>query len=152
MVFTVPGKPQGKGRPRFTRQGRIYTPKATADYEKTIRTVYRLIYGDSSFKDKPISLTVLAVFKIPKGTSKINKAKMLNGEIRPSVKPDFDNILKIIADALNGIAYDDDKQIVHSSIDKIYADKQGVIIIIEDCLPDVGKFDELINKSLQVLK
>ena len=47
---------------------------------------------------------------------------MINGDILPTKKPDADNILKIIADALNGIAYADDKQVVTAEVQKLYAE------------------------------
>lgn len=57
---------------------------------------------------------------IPKSTPKKKKAMMLDGKIQPTKKPDLDNIAKIISDALNGIAYNDDKQIVHLKVTKKY--------------------------------
>jgi Holliday junction resolvase RusA-like endonuclease len=47
---------------------------------------------------------------------------MIDGIIRPIKKPDLDNIAKIIADSLNGVAYRDDSQIVESSVAKFYSD------------------------------
>ena len=55
---------------------------------------------------------------------------MLSGFIRPTVKPDWDNIGKLVADALNGIAYDDDKCIVDAQVRKFYSDQPRTDIII----------------------
>lgn len=68
--------------------------------------------------------------KIPKKTSKDRRSKMLSGFIRPTVKPDWDNIGKLVADALNGIAYDDDKCIVDAQVRKFYSDQPRTDIII----------------------
>ena len=57
---------------------------------------------------------------------------MLLNNIRPTKKPDMDNILKIIADALNKVAYYDDKQIVECSIKKYYSNAPKVIVEIEN--------------------
>lgn len=57
---------------------------------------------------------------------------MLQGKILPTKKPDCDNIAKIICDALNGVAYDDDKQIVALKVTKIYSDEPRVIVWISD--------------------
>lgn len=56
---------------------------------------------------------------------------MQDGYIRPTKKPDCDNIAKIICDALNGIAYYDDSQIVKIEVDKVYNETPGVDVVIE---------------------
>ena len=75
---------------------------------------------------------ITAYYKIPNGTNKAKKAEMLTGKIRPLVKPDFDNVVKAVCDALNGIAYDDDKQIVEARVMKFYSDNPRVEIAISD--------------------
>ena len=62
-------------------------------------------------------------FPIPKSTRKKDVPAMRTGEIRPTKRPDLDNILKAVSDALNGIAYKDDSQIVAAVIQKFYSDK-----------------------------
>lgn len=84
------------------------------------------------FFEKPLKITIRAVFEVPKSYSKIKRAKCLFGEIRPTVKPDTDNISKNIKDALNGIAYPDDKQVVSETIEKFYDDSAYTIVSIED--------------------
>lgn len=130
--FTIPGAPRGKGRPQWnprSKCGRFaYTPKTTKDYEALVRRRYFEAHGDFKFPDNvPLEIEVCAYFKIPKSTSKAMKAKMLEGKIRPLIKPDFDNIAKIVADALNGIAYKDDKQITDSHVRKRYAENPEVL-------------------------
>ena len=111
--IVIEGQPVGKGRPKFARQGQFvkaYTPEKTADYEELVRTIYRLKAKDEHFrtvyfqKDIPLRIHIRAYYKIPKNTAKALRADMLDGKIRPLVKPDFDNVEKIICDALNGIA------------------------------------------------
>ena len=53
---------------------------------------------------------------------------MIEGVRRPTKKPDIDNVEKIILDALNGIAYDDDKQVVEEASSKLYSDVPRVEI------------------------
>ena len=55
---------------------------------------------------------------------------MLDGHIRSTKKPDCDNIAKIILDALNGLAYKDDKDIVSCLIEKWYGDEPRVEVYI----------------------
>ena len=57
---------------------------------------------------------------------------MLSGEIKPTKKPDADNIVKIICDALNNIAYKDDTQVVDLQVKKIYGGTEKVIVEIEE--------------------
>ena len=121
--FTIPGEPFGKGRPRFTKSGHTYTPEKTAVYENLVKLEYAHRYGDDHFEDgKALGMLIKAYFQIPKSVSKKKRAEMINGDILPTKKPDADNILKIIADALNGIAYDDDKQVVTAEVQKLYAE------------------------------
>lgn len=127
--FAAKGDPQGKGRPRFNRRtGSVYTPEKTANYEEYIGLKYNQQCGKTFPEDSQLRLEIDAYVKIPAGTSKKRRAKMLAGEIRPTSKPDGDNIQKIIADALNGVAYKDDKAIVSWRCDKWYGEVAKVIV------------------------
>ena len=68
----------------------------------------------------PLAKIVRAFYGIPKSTTKRKRAEIAAGACRPTKKPDFDNVFKILCDALNGIAYADDAQIVQASIRKRY--------------------------------
>mgnify|MGYP001248527504 CR=1 FL=1 len=126
MVWlTIPGEPQGKGRHRAVRRGdhiATYTPRKTKDYEDEVRFCYRQAYGDrmAFAVDEPISATIVAAFGIPKSSSKKRKVEMMAGRGLPTKKPDTDNIAKIVLDALNGLAYPDDKQVVELHVIKEY--------------------------------
>lgn len=130
--FVVPGEPCAKGRPRFTRTGRTYTPEKTVNYENLVRLEYQSQCRDAEFWEKgvPLGSKVEAYFQIPSSISKKNKVLMLLHKIFPTKKPDVDNISKICLDALNGIAYYDDAQIVDHRISKRYAEKPYVVIEI----------------------
>lgn len=105
--FTVKSdKLVGKGRPRFTRAGRTYTPTQTAQYEQLIRQAY-LQAGGAEY-DCPVTVLICAYSPIPKSESKAMRKQMQDGQLVPCVKPDLDNIVKIVLDALNGVAYKDD--------------------------------------------
>ena len=125
--LTIPGKPLGKQRPRVTKWG-TYTPKQTINYETLVQQLY--ITNKLPKLEGYLEVKIKAYYPIPKSTSKKNKEKMLKGELLPDKKPDLDNIMKIICDALNGIAYDDDKQIIKGSIYKAYADGPKVEVEI----------------------
>lgn len=115
MYFFVEGKPQGKARPRFSQKSHTaYTPKNTADYEKRIRNAFRECQGDWQKlpSDCYAYVRIQAQYPIPKSWSKRKKKEAIAGLIMPTTKPDGDNILKVVLDALNGLAYDDDRQVV----------------------------------------
>lgn len=132
IEFTVYGKPLGKQRHR-DGNGKHYTPKQTEDRENLIKWSYKKECGNYRFPDKtPLDLRVYAYFPIPKSTSKLNRQKMIDGEIRPTVVPDYDNIAKIVSDALNGIAYDDDRCVVDSMQRKFYGEIPRTVIIIQE--------------------
>lgn len=134
VTFTIPGKPQGKGRPRASRDGHMYTPKTTREYEKLISICYKMQSG-LDFGDAPISMSIRMYFPIPKSTPKAKRVLMVSDDIRPTVKPDIDNVMKSICDALNGIAYKDDTQIVSAFLYKYYAEDPRVDVDIEEVYP-----------------
>lgn len=134
VEFKIEGEPKGKGRPRFTRQGnyvKTYTPSDTVDYEDRVRFEYK-IANRNIFFENPIKMNITCFFGIPKSTSKKKRSQMLIGDIRPVKKPDADNVAKIIADALNSVAYKDDTQIVDLSVKRWYADVPSVHVVIEE--------------------
>lgn len=136
VQFTISGEPCGKGRPRFATVGgyvKTYTPKETVSYENLIKISYRMKYGLERFGDtQPLMMCVKAYYSIPKSTSKKNRQLMLDKKIRPTKKPDWDNIGKIVADSLNGVAYRDDAQVVDALIRKYYSENPRVEITITD--------------------
>ena len=131
-TFTVSGAPKGKARPRWTpNMRRPYNPDINKNYESDIAWCYRRKFNDT-FGDRQIGIYITAVMPIPKSAPKKSIVDMMVNKIRPTVKPDWDNIGKIVCDALNGVAYDDDKQIVAGTVSKIYGTNPGVTITLYD--------------------
>lgn len=135
MIFEIPGKPQGKARARTFYNPRIgrsqsVTPVKTKLYENWIKQCFLEKYGNLQIaKDIPLEVYIDAYFEIPKSTSKKNREKILTGELMPCKKPDADNIGKVICDALNGIAYYDDAQIVKMHITKKYTESNARVLV-----------------------
>lgn len=120
-VVVIPGKPHGKARPRFSGYGRRpYTPEQTRQYEDLIRVCWKQQAGGWDVYGGAVGISIRACFPIPKSASQRRRDDMISGRIRPTVKPDGDNILKIVKDALNGLAYFDDKQVVEEYVAKVY--------------------------------
>lgn len=131
FTFTISGEPQGKARPRVTSNG-TYTPKKTKEYEQLVQWEYRK-QGGRDYGERQLQVEITANFSIQKSKAKKAKADMLAGTVRPTKKPDCDNIAKAILDALNGIAYHDDSQIVTLAVEKWYTpDEPCVIVTIKE--------------------
>jgi Holliday junction resolvase RusA-like endonuclease len=136
VQFTIAGEPKGKGRPKFSTingHAQAITPERTVIYENLVKTMYAANCGNFKFPDDAqLDMSIIAYFAIPKSASKKKRQDMQDGKIRPTKKPDMDNIIKIIADALNQIAYKDDSQIVDTTIQKYYSDNPRVIVMIKE--------------------
>lgn len=136
IQFTVPGKPVGKARPRFTRTGHTYTPEATTAYEQKVRAEYARQTKNFRFPDGvPVRVQICAHYPVPASTSRKNADRMLTGELAPIKKPDWDNIGKIICDSLNGVAYKDDAQITRATVWKLYGAQPGVTVVLQEATP-----------------
>lgn len=131
--FEVPGTIKGKGRPRVNSYtGMIYTPTTTKDYEQLVEQYFLLKYKKFKPFEGRLSVNIIATFNIPKSTKKCEAEKMLQNEISPTKKPDIDNIVKIILDAMNKFAFKDDTQITKLTVEKKYGEEEKVYIEIEE--------------------
>lgn len=130
----IPESITGKQRPRMnTYTGRAYTPNKTKNYEYLVRQLFVYKYPKFEPIVGRVKLSVIAYFELPKSISKQKEAEMLAGIISPTKKPDWDNIGKIISDALNKFAFKDDAQIIEATIIKKYARTPKVLVRIEEC-------------------
>jgi Holliday junction resolvase RusA-like endonuclease len=130
-TFYIPGMPGSKGRPRATKTGQMYTPKKTTEYENYVRERYLTTCPDCYLKGQ-IKATIIAFYPIPKNMPKYKRRLIDEDVLRPTRRPDLDNIAKIILDSLNKIAYDDDSQVVTLEIRKFYGDKAYVEVMLEE--------------------
>ena len=131
----MPGIPRGKQRPRVCRiNGRsiTYTPKQTVDYENQIRSIYSKVANFKFERCVPLEVAILALFAPPKSVSQEVRASMLGGEILPTKRPDGDNIIKVVLDALNGVAFHDDGQVCKIYFEKMYAETPEVRVLIKN--------------------
>ncbi len=116
IEFIVCGEAKGKARPRFAR-GHVYTPESTRQYERSIRTAYLKAADGFSFGNAPVKVCIAVYVCRPKSVKRV----------KPTVKPDLDNIIKVVLDGLNGVAFDDDKQVCAVEAEKLYTDKASYI-------------------------
>lgn len=136
MTFSIPGAPQGKARPKVVRQGafsKAYTPEKTVNYEALVKLSYQQAAGGLFLgAGVPVRVRIDAYYDTPKSESKKKLRNMLAGLLFPTKKPDWDNIGKIICDALNGIAWKDDAQIVDGHVLKHYSEVPHTDVLIEE--------------------
>ena len=138
MAITIIPKP--KERPRAAIIGghaRIFTPKTTEAYEKEIRAAWIRNNGDKP-EEGPLMARIYFGLPIPKSETKANKLQMLQKKVFPTKRPDLDNMAKAVLDALNGVAYKDDCQIVTMLSRKNYAEAPYVKVILNDEKPKEG--------------
>lgn len=141
VTFTVPGRPQGKARARTVKNKHTgatmsYTPEKNVLYENFIKDRYLNACNGAFLERKPVELEIVAKFAPPKSVSKKRRALMLEGKELPLKKPDVDNIIKVVADALNGLAYHDDAQIVVATATKVYAATDGLDITVREYISE----------------
>jgi Holliday junction resolvase RusA-like endonuclease len=137
ITYVVYGEPQGKQRPRFVRRGNhvsAYTPEKTKTYEDEIRFMARAAMGASPPLETPVTVAIYIRMEIPKSFSKQKRKDALAGIIKPMKKPDGDNILKCFLDAMNGIVYVDDKQVVNIHLKKVYSEIGAVEVMVKEDL------------------
>jgi Holliday junction resolvase RusA-like endonuclease len=131
IKIVIPGEPKAKARPRVTRKGIAYTPKKTLEYENWVKECFVLCRHKKMLKGQ-IEAEIKAYFKIPKSASKKKKTEMIKGKMRPTKKPDTDNVAKIILDSLNDLAYSDDKQVIKLIVEKFYSEEPRVEVVLRE--------------------
>ena len=137
VTYIVYGEAVGKGRPRFAKRGNFvstYTPQKTKTYEDEIRMMASAAMGGSEPLDTPVTVAIYIRVGIPTSFSKQKHREALAGIVKPTKKPDADNVLKCFLDAMNGIVYLDDKQVVNIFLTKVYAETPAVEIMVKEDL------------------
>lgn len=139
IYFIVDGKVQPKQRPKvyrnkYTGKPHAITPRQTVEYENNVKaSFYEACDGEKFFLTGAVQMTVNVYVAIAKSTPKKTREKMLTGELKPITRTgDLDNLFKAITDALNGVAYNDDSQIIEATIRKFYAEEAKAEITIRE--------------------
>ena len=130
--LVLDGEPVGKGRPRFSRAtGHTYTPEKTARFEERLAWAAQDVMRRQPLLEGALHMEVYAYFSIPAYKPAKWKDAAKEQGIRPTKKPDIDNIVKGVADALNKVVYVDDTQIVTLLCGKYYSDRPRIEIFIK---------------------
>lgn len=149
ISFTIYGTPIGKGRPKFSKVGnfvRTYTDNKTMSYENKVISAFKEQQKNTDFEmlkpNERVIASIVAYYQMPKSCYVYHKKtnsldltkkgeKMVSGKTRPLLKPDLDNIAKVCLDALNGVAYYDDSQVIRLVVEKYYSEEPKVEIYLK---------------------
>ncbi len=139
LSFVVPGKPVGKGRPRFARIGnsvKTYTPTATKSYEHAVTLLARAGLGRRGPLQGPLEVRIEALCPVPASWSRVKRRRAIDSGLRPTTKPDIDNLAKAVLDALNGTAFRDDAQVVDLACSKRYGAIPSVHVVVREIIQE----------------
>ena len=131
----IPGEPIPQGRPRFNSKN-----KTARTPEKS--RVYKKVVGFHALKQRPSKELIVGALKVeiviyrsaPKsiGNLKKNATAMKNELIVPITTPDVDNYAKGIMDALTGLIWRDDGQVVELNVKKFYSKNPRATVKIKE--------------------
>lgn len=130
--FDIPGNQRGKQRPRARRMGQkgiqLYSPAQTILEEAWVRTCCVEAVGQP-FLLGPFEVAIDVTVEIPVGWAFKKRMAASRGELWPEGKPDTDNIAKLQFDALNGILWRDDAQVVRHTVQKTYGERPHAVFM-----------------------
>ncbi len=135
IEFEILGKAKAKQSFKIGRDGFKYTPADIKSYANWVRLSFMQKYPKhlpSVFHEKQLFVEIDVNVAIPKSFSKTKKELAMSGMIRPITKPDCDNVSKNLCDAMNGVVFPDDKQIVSLIVTKWYSDIEKVTVKIKE--------------------
>ena len=122
----VNGLPKAQPRPRMARNGHVYNPHSADVWKEEIKACFRPVLGEPI--TGPVSLNVLFYLPAPKAM------KIADGQYIPHAKkPDLDNLLKAVMDAMSDVGvWNDDAQVSVTKAGKWYTGgKTGAGIVVQ---------------------
>ena len=139
LKFTVMGEPCAQGRPRFSTLGgyvKAIDPAKSRNQKSYIKYLATAAAKQQgwTYTDLPLYVEIIAYMGIPKSKPKKWRTAAICGRERPTKKPDVDNLFKLVTDALSGILYNDDKQIVSCRVQKWYSEEPRTEVKITEVI------------------
>lgn len=130
ITIVANGSPVPKARARVGRFGGVFTPQRTRAFESYVRLAAATAMNGRAPLEGPVRLEFRAELTIPQSWSRRKRAAAVTGDIRPSGKPDLDNLLKSALDAINTVVIRDDAQITEFRAVKRYGLAPQLILTI----------------------
>jgi Holliday junction resolvase RusA-like endonuclease len=130
VEFAIPGKPVAWARPAQARNGHRFTQPEARAYSSLVKQIASEAMGDRPPVVGPVEVFLVAVLPIAPSWPQWRRTAAIAGRYWPDKKPDADNLIKGIADAMNCIVFADDRQIVHVSCLKEYGLRPGVHVSV----------------------
>jgi Holliday junction resolvase RusA-like endonuclease len=109
---------------------KVYTDKQTLTYEAMIATFAKQAMGGTELLKTPVSVFLYVRLPVPQSYPKKRRDACLNGLEKPCKKPDIDNIAKTYLDAMNGVIFVDDTQVIDLHVKKLYSVVAGVDVMV----------------------
>lgn len=114
---------------RARRKGdHYYNSDELTAFKKAVGFIANTAMGNKPLMTGPVRMDIYATFTPPKSTAK-KRLPEIYGKPFTS-RSDFDNHIKAISDALNGVVYKDDRQVAHGSIERWYGPQDGFRVTI----------------------
>ncbi|MEK3973696.1 RusA family crossover junction endodeoxyribonuclease [Psychrobacillus sp. FSL K6-1267] len=130
ILFEIPGNIQPQERPKFSTFGghvRAIDPIKSRDFKQFVKMV-AANHAPASLIETEIRLYVDIYRPIPKSLSKKKRAEAIAGQLRPTKKPDLDNLVKGIKDGMSKVIWHDDAQIVEMNVRKFYSENPRAVV------------------------
>ncbi len=128
LIFEIHSVPRPQAQTRFRK-----TPLGIRVYDPSKLTKQQIQWQISPSAPKEpfrgsVAMDMTFFMPIPSHTSRVQRALMINGSVRPAKKPDFDNLAYIVTNAFKGIVYRDDGQVVDCAIHKYYSETPKTVV------------------------
>lgn len=133
LLFEIPGDIQAQERPRFSTAGgfaKAYDPPKSRDFKNFVKLV-AADHAPAALIETEIRLYVDIYRPIPKSLSKKKRAEAIAGQLRPTKKPDLDNLVKGIKDGMSKVIWHDDAQIVEMTVRKFYSENPRAVVKVD---------------------
>lgn len=133
--YVIPGPAVPQGRPRITTANgypRVYDPQKSSEYKKYVRACVVQQGRPEKLLTGALRVDTVEYRRIAASLRKAQRVEAARGTIRPITKPDMDNVEKAVWDALTGLVWKDDAQVVDGRRAKFYSDVPRVEIEIEE--------------------
>lgn len=133
LFFTFDIEPVPQLRPRVSSRGgyvRVYDPPKVANFKRILRSLAVNQYARPPLIG-PLSVSLTFYRPVQSSISKTERERRLSNQSKPVVKPDTDNYIKATLDALNGVLWHDDAQIVKVTAEKRYSDHPKITVSVK---------------------